>query len=102
MKKDNLRFDLDDSSYQQAVPVLLDITHLFAVPLDAKSVLIAKDTPENRQRLERQLQETIYIPGMTSEEMDNLGTLVKNIFDVKEITVGKSSGTLVLRAPQET
>jgi general secretion pathway protein D len=102
VQRENLRFDLDESSYQQTVPVLLDITHLFAVPLDAKSVFIAKDTPENRQRLERQLQETIYIPGMTNEEMDNFGTLIKNIFDVKEVTVGKSSGTLVLRAPQET
>ena len=100
--KDNLRFDLEESSYQQTVPVLLNITHLFAVPLDAKSVLIAKDTPENRQRLERQLQETIYIPGMTNEEMDSFGTLIKNIFDIKEVTVGKSSGTLVIRAPQET
>ena len=36
---------------------------LFAVPLDSKSILIAQDTPENRQRLERQLQETISIPG---------------------------------------
>jgi general secretion pathway protein D len=102
VQRQDLRFDLDDSSYQQAVPVLLNITHLFAVPLDGKSVFIAKDTQENRQRLERQLQETIYIPGMTNEEMDNLGTLVKNIFDVKEVTVGKASGTLVLRAPQET
>ena len=100
--RENIRFELDDSPYQEAVPVLLNITHLFAVSLDAKSVFIAKDTPENRQRLERQLQETIYIPGMTNEEMDSLGTLVKNIFDVKEVTVGKSSGTLVLRAPQET
>ena len=102
VQKDDLRFNLDESSYQQAVPVLLNITHLFAVPMDAKSVFIAKDTPENRQRLERQLQETIYIPGMTNEEMDSFGTLIKNIFDIKEITVGKSSGTLVIRAPQET
>jgi general secretion pathway protein D len=100
--RENIRFDLDESPYQQAVPVLLNITHLFAVNLDAKSVLIAKDTSDNRQRLERQLQETIYIPGMTNDEMDSLGTLVKNIFDVKEVAVGKSSGTLVIRAPQET
>ncbi|MGF7182522.1 hypothetical protein [Tunturiibacter psychrotolerans] len=102
VQKDDLRFNLDESSYQQAVPVLLNVTHLFAVPMDAKSVFIAKDTPENRQRLERQLQETIYIPGMTNEEMDSFGTLIKNIFDIKEVTVGKSSGTLVIRAPQET
>src|ERR1700722_5520233 len=102
VQKQDLRFDLDDSSYQQAVPVLLNITHLFAVPLDAKSVFIAKDTQENRQRLERQLQETIYIPGMTNEEMDEFGNVVRNVFDVKQLTVDKSAGTLVIRAPQET
>jgi general secretion pathway protein D len=102
VQRQNIRFDLDDSPYGQAVPILLDMTHLFAVPLDAKSVLIAKDTPENRQRFERQLQETIYIPGMTNEQMDELGNVVRNVFDVKQLTVDKSAGTLVIRAPQET
>jgi general secretion pathway protein D len=100
--RQNLRFDLDDSPYQQAVPILLNMAHLFAVPLDSKSVLIAKDTPENRQRLERQLQETIYIPGMTNEQMDEFGNVVRNVFDVKQLTVDKAAGTLVIRAPQET
>ncbi|HTF61886.1 MAG TPA: hypothetical protein VK638_04150, partial [Edaphobacter sp.] len=102
VQRQNLRFDLDDSPYQQAVPILLGMTHLFAVPLDAKSVVIAKDTPENRQRLERQLQETIYIPGMTNDQMDELGNVVRNVFDVKQLTVDKGAGTLVIRAPQET
>ena len=102
VQQQNIRFDLDDSPYQQAVPILLNMVHLFAVPLDPKSVLIAKDTPENRQRFERQLQETIYIPGMTNEQMDELGTLAKNIFDIKQTSVDKSSGTLLIRAPQET
>jgi Flp pilus assembly secretin CpaC len=102
VQRQDLRFDLDDSPYQQAVPILLGMTHLFAVPLDAKSVLIAKDTPENRQRLERQLQETIYIPGMTNEQMDEFGNVVRNVFDVKQLTVDKAAGTLVIRAPQET
>jgi general secretion pathway protein D len=98
----NLRFDLDDSPYQQTVSILLDMAHLFAVPLDAKSVLIAKDTPDNRQKFDHQLQETIYIPGMTNEQMDELGNVVKNVFDVKQINIDKSAGTLVIRAPQET
>jgi Flp pilus assembly secretin CpaC len=102
VQRQNIRFDLDDSPYEQAVPILLNMTHLFAVPLDAKSVLIAKDTPENRQRLERQLQETIYIPAMTNEQMDELGNVIRNVFDVKQLTVDKSAGTLVIRAPQET
>jgi type II secretory pathway component GspD/PulD (secretin) len=102
VQQQNIRFDLDDSPYHQAVPILLNMVHLFAVPLDPNSVLIAKDTPENRQRFERQLQETIYIPGMTNEQMDELGTLAKNIFDIKQTSVDKSSGTLIIRAPQET
>ncbi|WP_433972301.1 hypothetical protein [Tunturiibacter lichenicola] len=102
VQHDNIRFDLDELPYRQSSAIVLNMGHLFSVPLDAKSVIIAKDTQENRERLEHQLQETIFIPGMTNEEMDNLGTLVKNIFDVKQVTVGKSSGTLVIRAPQET
>ncbi|MCU1250791.1 MAG: type and secretion system protein [Edaphobacter sp.] len=100
--RQNIRFDLDDSPYQQAVPILLSMAHLFAVPLDPKSVLIAKDTPENRQRLEHQLQETIYIPGMTNEQMDEFGNVVRNVFDVKQLTVDKAAGTLVIRAPEAT
>jgi general secretion pathway protein D len=100
--RQDLRFELEDTPYQQAVSVLLGMVHLFAVPLDPKSVLVAKDTPENRQRLERQLQETIFIPGMTNEQMDELGNVVKNVFDVKQITVEKGSGNLVIRAPEQT
>jgi type II secretory pathway component GspD/PulD (secretin) len=103
VQRQNLRFDLDDAPYQQAVPILLGMAHLFAVPLDDKSVLIARDTPENRQHLEHQLQETIYVPGMTNDQMDELGNVVRNVFDLqKQVTVNKISGTLVIRAPQET
>ncbi|WP_158793834.1 hypothetical protein [Granulicella sp. L60] len=102
VEHESLRFDLDNSPYTEAVPVLLNMAHLFAVPLDSSSVIISKDTPENRERFERMLQETIYIPGMTNEQMDELGNVVRNVFDVKQITVDKISGNLVLRAPQET
>jgi general secretion pathway protein D len=104
VQRQDLRFDLDDSTYQQAVPILLNMAHLFAVPLDAKSVVIAKDSPDNRQKFEHLLQETIYIPGMTNEQMDELSNVVKNVFDVsqKQIGVDKGTGELVIRAPQET
>jgi general secretion pathway protein D len=101
VKQESVRFDLDNSTYQQAVPILLRMAHLFTVTLDAKSVYIAKDTPENRQHYERLLQETIYIPGMTNEQMDELGNVVRNVFDVKQISVEKTSGNLVIRAPED-
>ena len=100
--RQNLRFDLEDSPYQQAVPMLLNITHVFAVPLDTKSVLIVKDNPENRTKFEHLLQETIYVPGMTNEQMDELSQVVQRVFDVKQVSVDKSSGILAIRAPEET
>jgi general secretion pathway protein D len=96
----SLRFDLDNSRYTQAMPVLLDITRLFAVPLDDHTLFIAKDSLENRQRLERQLEETIYIPAMTVEQMGELSNVVRNIFDLKQVTVQNGIGTMVVRAPE--
>ena len=100
--RQSIRFDLEDAPYQQAIPILLRMAGLFAVPLDPKSVLIAKDTPENRQRLERLLEETIYVPGMTPERMGELGNVIRNVFDVKQATVQNSGGTIAIRAPEET
>ncbi len=100
--RQNLRFDLDDAPYQLAAPILLEMAGLFAVPLDPKSVLIAKDTTENRQRFERQLQETIYIPAMTPEQMQELGNIIRTVFDVKQLSVETTAGDLVLRAPEAT
>src|SRR5260370_37217785 len=39
---------------------------------------------------------------MTNDEMDEFGNVVRNVFDVKQLTVDKAAGTLVIRAPQET
>ena len=96
---DSVRFDLEDAEYQQAVPILMQMGHLFAVPLDATSIVIAKDTLENRQRFERQIQETLYIPGMTNEQMNEFGNVIRNVFDLKQVTVQNGLGTIVLRAP---
>lgn len=98
----NLRFDLPDVNYEQATAVLYEMTNAFAVPLDAHSVVIAKDDSENRQRLERLLEETIYIPGQTTEQMNELGTVIRSVFDVKQTSIQATSGSLVLRAPEDT
>ena len=97
-----IRFDLDQTPYTEAIPLLLRMTHLFAVPLDPKTLLVAKDTEENRQKLERQVEETIYIPASTTEQMNELTNIIKNVFDVKQIASSLSSGTIAIRASEPT
>jgi len=102
VKTQQLRFDLDNTTYAQSVPILLRMTQLFAVPLDATTVVVARDTIENRQRLQRQIQETVFVPGATPEQMAELGNLVRTVFDIRTVNVANTSGSLVLRAPAET
>jgi general secretion pathway protein D len=97
-----VRFDLEQTPYAQAMPLLLKMTHMFSVAVDKKLLLIARDTQENRQRLERQVEETIYVPGSTAEQLNELTNIVKNVFDVKQVVIGQSSGTLLVRAPEPT
>ena len=97
-----LRFDLEGSSYGEAMPILLRMAHLFAVPLDAKTIFLSKDTEENRQKLERQVEESIYIPASTTEQMNEYVNIIKNVFDVKQVAFSQGSGTLAVRAPEAT
>jgi type II secretory pathway component GspD/PulD (secretin) len=98
----DLRFWLDAAPYDVAMPILLRMAHLFAVPLDEHTILLSKDTQENRQRFERQMEETIYVPGSTNEQMSELTNIIKNVFDVKQVSNVNSSGTLLIRAPEPT
>ena len=97
-----IRFDLEQTTYAEAMPILLRIAHLFGVAVDTKLLLVAKDTQENRDKFERQVEETIYIPASTPEQLNELTNVVKNVFDVKQAVVSPLSGTLVLRAPEPT
>jgi Flp pilus assembly secretin CpaC len=102
VKHQNLRFNLDDVSYAKATEILFQMSHVFAVPLDPHSVLVIDDTAENRQKFERLLEETIYVPGSTPEQMKELGSIVQSVFDVKQVTVQSNAGNLALRAPENT
>jgi general secretion pathway protein D len=96
-----LRFDLEGVTYEQAIAALMTMSHVFAVPMDETSVLFARDDATDRQRLERQLEETISVPGLTNEQRNDLASVMRNIFDVKQATVQNGSGTIVVRAPED-
>ena len=97
-----LHFVLQQATYAEAMPMLLKMGHLFAVPVDRKLLLVARDSQETRARLERQIEESIYVPASTAEQLNELTNVIKNVFDVKQVVVGATSGTIVVRAPVAT
>jgi general secretion pathway protein D len=94
------RLDTDEVDYAQAAQMVKMLTGTFFVPLDPQRVLVAKDTKENRQKYERLLVESVYMPGMTSAEMTEMTNVAKNVFDAPVATAQPTSGILTVRAPE--
>ena len=97
-----VRLDLEDATFIEVQHTLEDLTHTFAVAVQPRSVLIAKNTPDNRDRLLPLLEETIYVPQATQEAMTELATLARTIFDLKQVTASFAGGYIVLRGDEPT
>jgi|GEM_PF-272414 len=96
-----INLDMKDVAFAGAAHVLDMAAHIFAVPVQPKAVLIAKDTPENREALMPQVEETIYLPGRTNDEMQELANVARNIFSVKEVTASSTGGFLLMRGNEQ-
>jgi len=96
----NFDFNLENVNYARAMEVLTDMTNVIAVPVDETSLLIARNLPANRLLMERQVEETIYLPGSTPEQVTDMANVARNIFEVRQVTAQVASGSIVVRAPQ--
>lgn len=97
-----VRLDMDGASFAAASAAVQLVTSTFIVPLDPHRVLVAKDTPQNREKFERLLVETIYLPGLGGRQMTDATNLIKNVFGVKQVGVQQDNGTMSIRAPEST
>ncbi|MCL2659495.1 MAG: hypothetical protein FWD64_03135 [Acidobacteriaceae bacterium] len=102
VKSTQITLELNDVTYNQASAAVLGIARLFAVPIDITHILVVQDTADNRKRFERLLQETIYAPQLTTEQLNDLKNVVNNVFDIKKVAVYGGAGELVFVAPEPT
>lgn len=93
--------DMKDVGFAGAARALEMAADVFAVPVQPKAVLVAKDTPENRDALMPQVEETIYIPGRSNDEMQELANVARNIFDVKGVTASPTGGFILMRGNEQ-
>ncbi len=96
---ERVHFDADGATFAQAAQMLTLATGTFAVPLDPKRALFALDTKDNRDKYERQAQETIYLPGLSTAELTDVGNIARNLFGAQPADVHETSRTVTLRAP---
>ncbi len=96
-----INLDMTNVSFRGATRALEMAANIFAVPVQPTSVLVAKDTQENRDALTPLVEETVYLPGRTNEEMQELANVARNIFDIKEVTASATGGFLLLRGNEQ-
>jgi Flp pilus assembly secretin CpaC len=96
------RFDVDDVTYGDAAQALSMATDTFIVPLDAHRALVAADTSTNRKQFMRQDVETIYLSGLSDDELNDVLSVAKNVFAAQRATLSQSSRTITISAPQLT
>jgi general secretion pathway protein D len=96
-----LDFDLEKVTYAQAMKVLKDMANVIVVPLDERSVLVARNLPSNRLLMERMVEETIFLPESSQDQINDIKGLVLTVFGVKQASAQIASGNIVVRAPQD-
>jgi type II secretory pathway component GspD/PulD (secretin) len=90
---------LDGASFEEATRALALVTNCFYVPMDAHGVVVAADTRDKRQRFTPQELETVYMGGLSDDDLTQVETLAKNVFNVPEVKADPSAHAITLRAP---
>ena len=92
-----VRLELDGVTFEQCARLLSEMTHTFAVPMAPRSAIIATDTEEDRRRLQPQVEETFYMPGLQETQMQEMARLARDIFGLTSVTASPATDTIVMR-----
>ena len=95
-----VRFDVGDVDFSQATQMLAKMGGIFDVPIQPTTALIAKDTKERRDALMPLVEETIYLPGQSQQQLLELANLARTMFDLKTVAVSNNSGSITLRGEE--
>ena len=96
----HVHFDMEPVDFFTAMRAAGDVTAAFWVPLSEKQIFVARSTTENHRQYDHMALRTFYIPGVTTaQEMNEMVTLLRTIFDARFVTQQPQSGLLEVRAP---
>lgn len=99
----NVRITLDNVDWETGSQLLEKTAKILLVPLSEHQVLLANDTPENRNRYIDMSLQTFYCQGgSTPQQLTDLTGALRVMFDLRFVTADPSQGSIVVRAPAPT
>lgn len=96
-------FKLDDADFSAAVSLACRFAKAMWTPLSEKQIYFAADTAENRRQFGRMSLRTFYLPDVnTPQEMNEIVSVFRGMFDIRYIIPNTAKSTLSVRAPKQT
>jgi type II secretory pathway component GspD/PulD (secretin) len=98
-----IRVTLDDVDWDEGSEIAARACKALIIPMGEKQVLLANDTEENRRDLLR-MELRSFSPSIVStpQELNEIFTAMRVLFDLRFISMNGATGTIVVRAPQQT
>ncbi|MDA1312034.1 MAG: type II and III secretion system protein [Acidobacteria bacterium] len=95
---DEIRFELDDVSFREAILALIDVSGTMVVPIHSGLFLVAEDTQENRNQLEPVATAVIPITEpMNAQDADEIAKAVQQTLDIKRLFVDSVRQQVLVR-----
>jgi general secretion pathway protein D len=95
-----VHFDMESVDFYTAMNAACDVTAAFWVPLSEKQIFLARNNAENHRLFDHMALRTFYLPGATTpQELNEIMTLLRTIFEIRFVAQQPQSGRLVVRAP---
>jgi general secretion pathway protein D len=96
-----VRFYVDDVDFFTALRLACRVSKTMWSALDTHQLLIAADTTENHKQFDRMSLRTFILPAhSTPQEVTDMVTTLRNMFELRSISTGQTNDTLEIRAPQ--
>jgi len=93
-----LRFNITDSDYRDALHGLEAATGSFVVPVSPKIVLVVKDTEQKRREVEPVEAVVIGVPqATTAQELTEIAQAVRQLFTLEKVAFDTQENKVVLR-----
>ena len=97
-----VHFDLDNVDFYTATELAGKMTKTFWAPVSSHEAIVATDNVETRKQYERLALRTFYVGNATAQtDLNDLVNVMRNIFDMKLISINPGSNTITVRAPRE-
>lgn len=94
----NIRFEITDVDYREALRALQIATNSFVVPAGDRLILVANDNQQKRQELESTAAVVVPIPEpFTIQEVQEIATGIRGTLEIQRLMVDSQRRLLVIR-----